>query len=143
MRRVRHRKTPRCRAHDGDQAIQCLPTAVMRARAFRVGFARELALSDWPAPVTFIRLIAMLLLGIVSAQAVAVDAHRSEEPPSMRSIRGLGTQFVMPANRLSGTQPSLHRHQKRPKMSDAPSQITAEIPGPRPRIDPAWMPVRT
>lgn len=143
MRRVQRRNKGRRSSHFGSQAVQCLPNAVMRSRAVRVAYAQGFVLSNWPVPVAFIRLIAMLLLGVVSAQAVAVDAGRSEEPPSSRSLHGLEIRSAEPENRLASDQTSAHRSCTSPQTRGVPSQSATEIVGPHPTTDSVQMPVFT
>jgi len=143
MRRVQRRNKGRLSSHFGNQAVQCLPNAVMRSRAVRVAFAQGFALSSWPVPVAFIRLIAMLLLGVVSAQAVAVDARRSDDVPSMRSIHSLGIRSAEPENRLASDQTSAHRSCTSPQTRGVPSHSATEIVGPNPTTDSVQMPAFT
>lgn len=130
MRRVQRRNNGRRSPHFGDQEVQCLPDAVMRSRAVRLAFAQGFALANWPVPVGFIRLIAMLLLGVASAQAVAVDSGRSDEVRSMSSVHSHGIRFAEPANRLVGHHTSANSTCTRPKTRGVPSHIATDIVGP-------------
>lgn len=143
MRKVQRRSKVRQSSEFGDPGVPCLPHAVMHSRATRVAFAQGLARSNWPMPITFIRLIAILLFGIVSARAVAEDSRSSGEPVSMRSISALRVLSGPPLIHLSVDPSSPYWRETRPKQCGAPAQSATAPPSRNRRISAIRVPVGT
>lgn len=128
MRRVQRRRKGRQSSQLGGPGGPCLPHAVMHSRATRVAFAQGFALSSWPMPVTFIRLIAILLFGVVSARAVAEDSRSTGDLESTRSGSALRVRSAAQPNHLLGDPSSPYWRETSPKERGVPFQIMTAPP---------------
>lgn len=143
MRRVQRRRKGRQSPQFGDPGGPCLPHAVMHSRATRIAFAQGFAQSSWPIPVTFIRLIAILLFGVVSARAVAEDSRSTRDLESTRSGSALRVQSAVHPNPILGAPSSPYWRDTSPRECGVPNAITMALPSRSRSIAAVRIPVGT
>lgn len=143
MRRIERRRKGRQSGQLGGPGGPCLPHAVMHSRATRMAFAQGFALSSWPMPVTFIRLIAILLFGVVSARAVAEDSPSTRDLESTRSGSALRVQSAVHPNHILGAPSSPYWRDTSPRECGVPNAITMALPSRSRSIAAVQIPVGT